>query len=327
MGDGNTSSPQFIKMHRYSYIYSFKYDTHNSELCQLESRQLFGKDETNKLLFSNVKVDPSISPFIKNRFEIRTSSAYYSQLLTQIEAEAIQLDAFKAEYLVLDGDTTSYPERLEKLRDIGDRISGNPDYKSPQLIYAICRYQNSWYFGVLTKHNTDWFKHRKKPCSFSSAINMDIAKTLVSIASQGNKSRRLLDACCGVGTVLLEACIVGIDIEGCDINWKACQAARKNLAHYKYTAKVYRSDIGELNSRYDSVIVDLPYNLYSFSNEAVTQNILVSTAKLASRIVIVSTSGIDDLLAQAGLMVTDCCIVGKKGKNFLRKVWICEKTG
>ena len=106
-------------MTNYSYIYSFNYDYHHSELCKLESRQIFDKEEKNKLLFSNIKVDPSISPFIKNRFEIISSSENYSELLKNIEKENIRLDGFKVEYLILEGDSTSYAERLNKLRDIG----------------------------------------------------------------------------------------------------------------------------------------------------------------------------------------------------------------
>jgi len=312
-------------MHHHSYIYSFKYDIHNSGLCKLESRQIFGTEVKNNLLFSNVKVDPSISPFIKSRFEIISSSEDYSILLDKVKNENIHIDGFKAEYLVLHGDSTRYTERLKKLKDIGYSIEGEPDYITPSITYSICYYKNIWYFGVLIKHNSGWFKHKKKPCSFSSAINMDIAKTLVSIASKGNKRNRLLDACCGVGTVMLEACISGFDIEGCDINWKACKYTRENLAHYNYTAKVYCSNIKDLSRKYDTAIIDLPYNLYSFSNDTITLNIIESAAKLATRVVIVSASDIETLIRHSGLTISDFCSVEKKGKKFTRNMWVCEK--
>ncbi len=312
-------------MSNHKYIYSFKYDIHNTHLCKLESRQLFNEEEQHKLLFSNSKVDPSISPFIKSRFEILSSSEDYSELLQKIKKANIHIDGFKAEYLVLEGDSTKYPERLKKLKDIGYCIEGDPDYTTPSIIYSVCNYKKTWYFGFLTKHNSDWFKHKKKPCSFSSAINMDIAKTLVSIASKGDKSIRLLDACCGVGTVMLEACISGFDIEGCDIHWRACKSARENLAHYNYTAHVYRSDVKDLDKKYDAAIIDLPYNLYTFSNNTITLNIIKSVTKLTTRLVIVSTSDIETLIKKAGLYVSDSCTVEKKGKKFARNIWICEK--
>ena len=311
---------------KHHYIYTFKYDYHHSELCKLESRQIFDKGEKNNLLFSDIKVDPSISPFIKNRFEIILSSEDYSELLKSIKNENIHIDGFKAEYLILTGDATGYSERLEKLKDIGYRIEGEPDYNTPSVTYAVCHYENIWYFGVLIKHDTDWHKHKKKPCSFSNSISMTIAKTLVSIASKGNKTIPLLDACCGVGTVMLEACCAGFNIEGCDINWKACKHTRENLASYNYTANVYRSDIKDLDKKFDAAIIDLPYNLYTLSNDAITLNIIESTAKLTTRIVVVSISDIETIIKKSGLIISDFSTVEKRGKSkFTRNIWVCEK--
>lgn len=309
----------------HTYIYTFKYDIHNAALCKLESRQLFDTEEQNKFLFSNIKVDPSISPFIKNRFEILLSSDNYEPLLEKIRKQNIHSPGFKAEYLVLDCDPTPYSERLSKLKDVGWCIEGDPDYNLPRIIYSICFHKNRWYFGILLKHNKDWFKHKNKPCSFSSAINMDIAKALVSVASKGEETKRLLDAGCGVGTVMLEACISGFDIEGCDIHWKACVATRENLAHYNYAANVYRTDIMDLEKHYDAAIIDLPYNLYTHSDDDDTIHILKSTARLAPRIIVVSTADIVDLIAKVGLEVVDFCNVEKKGKLFARSVWVCER--
>ena len=53
-----------------NYIYSFIYDNTESDLCKLESRCIFNKEEKNKQLVSNIKVAPSNSPFIKSRFDI-----------------------------------------------------------------------------------------------------------------------------------------------------------------------------------------------------------------------------------------------------------------
>lgn len=308
------------------YIYSFNYDLHHIELCKLESRQVFGKEHNNKVLFTDIEVDPSISPFIKNRLEILLSSENYAELILKIKKENIHFEGFKAEYMLLDGDETDYTERLDKLRDVGLCIEGDPDYINPTIVYSVGYHQNVWYFGILTKHNLEWKNHKQKPCSFSNSIGMNIAKTLVSMASQGNKAKTLLDACCGVGTVLLEACFSGFNIEGCDINWKACKHTRENLEHFNYTAKVYRSDIKDLDQKYDAAIIDLPYNLYAYSDDAITENIIASTAKLADRIVIVSITDIENIIKKYGLKVSDSCTVEKRGKSlFTRKIWVCEK--
>lgn len=310
----------------HNHIYNFNYNHHHNELCKLEARQIFEKEATGKMLFSNIKVDPSISPFIKNRFDIITCSADYSDLLKKIKEENIRTVGFKIEYLKLEGDARDNNEKLEKSRDVGFCIEAEPDYYTPTIIYSICNYDGIWYFGILIKNNPAWQKHKKKPCSFSNSLSMELAKTLVSISSKGKKTKQLLDACCGAGTVLLEACYSGFNIEGCDINWKNYNNSRENLKHFSYTANLYCLDIKDHDKKYDAAIIDLPYNLRSYSNASISSNIIESTVRLADRIVIVSISDIKSTIEKSGLEIIDSCIVVKKGKsNFKRIIWVCEK--
>jgi tRNA G10 N-methylase Trm11 len=314
-------------MHKNNYIYSFNYDNNESDLCKLESRYIFNKEEKKKLLFSDIKVEPSSSAFIKRRLDIILFSEDYSTLINEIKKESICIEGFKVEYLVLDGDTTEYAERLQKLRDIGYSIEGDSDYYSPTITYALCYYKGNWYFGILIKNNLVWHKHKQKPCSYSNSISVSIAKALVNIAAKANKEKKLLDACCGVGTIMLEACFAGNNIEGCDINWKICKHARENLSHFNYTANVYHSDIKDISKRYEAAIIDLPYNLYSYATDSHILHIIESTAEITNRLVIVSTSDITSLISNAGLRVSDYCSVKKIGKaKFTRKIWVCEKN-
>ncbi|HKM94743.1 MAG TPA: hypothetical protein VJY41_13920 [Prolixibacteraceae bacterium] len=314
-------------MHINNYIYSFNYDNSESELCKLESKYIFNKEEKNKLLFSDIKIEPSSSAFIKKRLDIILFSEDYSTLINEIKNESICIEDFKVEYLVLDGDTTEYAERLKMLRDIGYSIEGDTDYYNPTITYALCYYECVWYFGVLIKNDFTWHKHKQKPCSYSNSISINIAKALVNIASKGNKEKKLLDACCGVGTIMLEACFAGYNIEGCDINWKICRDARENISYFNYIAKVYRSDIKDISLRYNAAIIDLPYNLLSCASDDDIMHIIESTAKITDRLVIVSISDITSLISKAGFRISDYCSVSKRGNtNFARKIWVCDKN-
>lgn len=313
-------------MHKNDYLYSFNYDDNENDLCKLESRYIFNKEEQNKLLFSDIKVEPFISAFIKKRLDIIASSEDYAALIHKIKDENICVEGFKVEYLVLDGDTTEYTERLKNLKDIGYSIEGNPDYYNPTVTYALCNYQGIWYFGMLIKNSFDWHKHKQKPRSYSNSISMGIAKALVNIAAKGNKEKALLDACCGVGTIMLEACFAGHNIEGCDINEKVCRHARENISHFNYTANVYHSDIQDMSKRYDAAIIDLPYNLTSHVDENHISHIIKSTAEITNRLVIVSTSDMTTLISDTGLSMIDYCRVNKRRKsNFFRRIWVCER--
>ena len=309
------------------HIYSFSYDNTEGELCKLESRHIFNKEEKNRQLFSDIKVEPSSSAYIKKRLDVISFSDDYATLITEVKKESICVEGFKVEYLVLDCDTTAYADRLKKLKDIGFSIEGDPDYYNPTITYGLCSYEDIWYFGILIKDNFEWHKHNKKPCSFSNSISVSIAKALVSIATKADKEKKLIDACCGVGTIMLEACFVGNEIDGCDINWKASRDARINLSHFNYTSTVYRSDIKDISLRYDAAILDLPYNLYSRSSDDEVLHIIQSSAELSDRLIIVSTSDITDFIIGTGYRIADHCSVSKRGKaNFARKIWVCEKN-
>lgn len=307
------------------YIYSFGYANAESELCKLESKYLFNKEEKDRTLFSAIKVDPSHSAFIKKRVDVILSCEDYSLLVNQVSQAGISTEGFKVEYLVVDGDATDYQDRLEKLREIGYCIEGEPDYYKPRVTYALCYYKKIWYFGIVTKNNLDWYKHKQKPCSNSNSIKTNIAKALVNIATKGDTKNKLIDACCGVGTVILEACFAGYNIEGCDINWKQCRAARENISHFNYNAEVYRSDIKDITKRYDAAIVDLPYNLLSRATDSDIYHIIKSTGEIADRLVVVSTADITNLIGEIGYTILDYCSISKIGKkNFTRNIWICE---
>ncbi len=308
------------------YLYSFTYDNTERELSKLESRSIFKQEDKNKLLFSDVKIAPSYSAFIKNRLAVILFSGDYASLIEAIKKENICIDGFKVEYIVIEGDTTKYKQRLEKLKDIGFSIDGEPDYYQPTTTYALCHYEGIWVFGILVKDKFAWQKHQQKPCSYSNSIHINIAKALVNIAGNANQEKTVLDACCGAGTILLEACFAGRKIEGCDINWKLCRDARRNLAHFHYTATVYRSDIKDITKSYDAAIIDLPYNLLSKATNQDIQHIIAAAASIANRLVIVSTSDITDIIKNIDFHLSDYCVVRKKGNlKFVRKIWVCEK--
>jgi len=309
------------------YLYCFGYNNTESELCKLESKYMFNEEEENKVLFSDIKAEPSSSAFVKNRLDIISCSEDYSTLINAIKKESICIEGFKVEYLVFNGDTTNYNERLKKLKDIGFSINGFPDYYNPTITYALCYHEKTWYFGVLTKNNFDWYKHKNKPCSYSNSISMSIAKALVNIAAKANKEQKILDACCGVGTIMLEACFAGNNIEGCDINLKICNDARKNLSHFNYSANVYHSDIKNIDKKYGAAIIDLPYNLYSNATDEDILHIIKSTSEITDRLVIVSTADIKNIISETGFTISDYCIIRKNGKRkFTRKIWVCEKN-
>ena len=53
-----------------SYLYTFGYPPEEKELCELEMRAFFGRSSEVNVLESDVAVEPSRSPFIRERITI-----------------------------------------------------------------------------------------------------------------------------------------------------------------------------------------------------------------------------------------------------------------
>ncbi|OHX64425.1 TRM11 family SAM-dependent methyltransferase [Flammeovirga pacifica] len=309
------------------FLYIIKYNSNETALCRLETQLLFQQELEGNHFFSDVKFAPDHSAFLKKRIDILFATADYQELLSKIKAKNICAEGFKLEYIKLQGDEIGYKPRLNKLRDIGYIITGEPDYYHPTITYALCHYNGVYYFGESIRDEVQWQNHNQKPCSFSNSLSINTAKTLVNIASKGNKTSRIIDTCCGVGTVMLEGCYGGYAIEGCDINKKAHGHTVKNLAHYGYEAIVHHSDIKDLNKQYDAAIIDLPYNLYSASTDEIMEGIIESASKVAPRLVIVSIVDLREVFKKYDLNLVDFCTTEKIGKvKFTRNIWVCEKV-
>ncbi|MGE5626456.1 MAG: TRM11 family SAM-dependent methyltransferase, partial [Actinomycetes bacterium] len=127
--------------------------------------------------------------------------------------------------------------------------------------------------------------------------------------------------CCGIGTVLVEALSMGIQIEGRDINPFVCVGSRKNIAHFGFDGTVTLGAIAEVTEHYDVVILDMPYNVFTHISEENQQEIIKEARRIADKAVIVTMETMDEMIEQAGFQMVDRCIV-KKG-SFSRQVLVC----
>lgn len=97
---------------------------------------------------------------------------------------------------------------------------------------------------------------------YSTALSTRVARAVANIAIPHPKGVRAIDPCCGIGTVLVEALSMGINIVGRDINPRVVLGSRKNIAHFELEGTVEIGPIAEVVDDYDVAIIDMPYNLY-----------------------------------------------------------------
>ena len=307
------------------YLYSLNYPEFEKELCALEVKSLFNFLMDEKVFFANTKVDPSVSPFLRNRIEVLFSHSSFIELVGLVDHEELHATDFMVRYVKFYDQDPSFQMRRSYCKQLGSKIHGEPLYISPKELFGITFYKGMWYFGILKQNDITWKEHKEKPYSYSSSIDSDIAKVLVNIAGNGDISKRIIDPCCGVGTVLLEGVFAGYSIKGCEINRKIAKAARGNLKHFNYNAQVITGDIKDIDEVFDASIIDLPYGNFSMTTQDELQSILKSAKRISKKIVLVSAKNITEEIKNENLAILDQCEVGKnENSDFIRYVWVCE---
>ncbi|WP_255551434.1 methyltransferase domain-containing protein [Sporosarcina sp. E16_8] len=309
------------------FIYTYTQHTDEHDLCMLEMRSFFGFDVTSTVLRSSIKIDPSRSAFMKERLDIM----YEGDSLEVISQQVEQYDLGDSTFRVVSLNTTDldstkkigHPERRKIEREIGLRINGTPDLVNPpDNTFGIVLLDGKWYFGKHVESESVWFLHQKKPHMYSTALSTRVARAVANIAIPHPKGVRAIDPCCGIGTVLVEALSMGINIVGRDINPRVVLGSRKNIAHFGLEGTVDIGPIAEVVDDYDVAIIDMPYNLFTHITPEAQLEILKEARRFTKKVIVVTIETIDHMVEEAGFVITDRC-VAKKG-HFIRQVLVCE---
>nr|WP_052129874.1 RNA methyltransferase [Ureibacillus sinduriensis] len=309
-----------------TYIYTYIHHKNEHDLCRMEMRSFFGFDTQLNYLMSPINVDPSRSPFIEDRLEVLYKAETFPELKEMVKAMKINASTFKVYcFNRMDlGETKKIPhaDRRHVERELGLIIDGEPDLDNPDVVFGLVALNNRWYFGVYTKSISIWREHVHKPNSYSTALNTRVARAIANIAVPNVDGIRAIDPCCGIGTVVVEALSMGIDIEARDINPLVCVGARENIAYFDLEGTVTQGPISEVDEHYDVCIIDLPYNLFTHITREEQFDIIKQARRIADKCVIVTIETIDDLLEEIGFKIADRCITKKH--LFVRQILLCE---
>ena len=303
-------------------LYILNYPEGEEELCKLEMRRIFNVDIKSKYLFSEEIINPSRSPFIK----LKISSIYIEEklehIINKIKENKISYDDFKVNYIKSENGDVSYEERLKAIREIGFVVTGFPDIHNPKIELAITKVKDKWIFGELIKNNFKWQKHNDKPYSYSNAVPLRMARALVNIAVGDNRELTLVDPCCGIGTVVIEALDLGIDVKGYEISKSIACNARNNIEFLGYNREIITSgDMHNINETFDVAIVDIPYGLFSPVTIQEQIEIINTSRKIARKLVIITFEDMDNLIISAGFKIVEKCYMTKG--NMTRQISIC----
>ncbi|MGG4143957.1 methyltransferase domain-containing protein [Paenibacillus algorifonticola] len=294
------------------YLYSYSCHEEELKLCRLELSRLLDAPLSNGFVVSEHRVSPSRSPFLKRRVELALSGASLPELLEQLPLVDMNGATFKVLCTVAEAPY-SYEEQRGLERSVGASLIGAADMREPERLLGITFWQQRYWFGDCEEASAVWLAHRQKPQNYSTALGTRVARAVVNIAAgPDGEALSVIDPCCGMGTVLIEALSMGIAIRGVDRNPLAVRGARVNLAHFGYSKElVSLGDMRELEGHYDAAIVDLPYNLCSVLPIGEQLDMLESVRRLADLAVIVTTEPIETQLSASGFSLVDRCELHK----------------
>ena len=295
-------------------------------MCALEMRSLFGEESQSHVLESIVKINPSRSPFIKERITLLFEAEILEDLFIQVNTLQLCGATFKVTYVKNSGQKKSERDGFEKRRaierEIGLHIVGKADLRHPDRLFGVMNVNRRWVFGEYKKSESVWFRHQQKPNSYSTALSTRVARAVVNIAIPKPEGIKAIDPCCGIGTVLVEALSMGIDMVGSDRNPLILPGARENIAHFGFDGEITLTDIRDITGHYDVAIIDLPYNLCSVISPEVQLEMLQSARRIAEKVVVVTVEPIDEILIKAGFSIIDRAVAKKS--VFIREVIVCN---
>jgi tRNA (guanine10-N2)-dimethyltransferase len=304
------------------YLYVINYPTFERELALLEIRSLFGMHIEKKYFYSDRHIPPSRSIFIKACISILFRAGSLDDLVDLLALNSVRYEQFKFVRFSVVGGGLGYRQWLHSAAALGAVIEGEVDMYTAEHLLGVTCLEGQWVFGVYESCDSSWTAHDLKPHTYSNALSVRTARSLVNIAVGPTTDTSLVDPCCGIGTVVIEAASMGIDVKGYELNWSIADKANKNLIYFGFDRLVTKQDMHEITETYQAAILDLPYGIFTHSTPQKQQALIKSLRHIAERCVIITFEDMDKIIEDAGFTIIDRATVNKG--QFTRIIRVCE---
>ncbi|WP_242850854.1 RNA methyltransferase [Clostridium algidicarnis] len=303
------------------YFYTINFSKDEEALCKLEMKSLFKRSLKNKCFFSNHYVNPSRSPFIKQCLFVSFIGDSLDSIINQVVSDKLHYENFKVSYILGQDNQVGFHEKRKIENLVGLNILGEAEMNNPDVLLGISNVGNRWIFGINEPNDNNWQLHNKKPYSYSNALNVRVSRAIVNIAVGNNLKTKVVDPCCGIGTVIVEALSLGIYIKGFEINPSIAYKAKKILEYFDYEDVITNANMTTIEDKFDVAIIDLPYGLFSPTTLEEQLTIINSSRRIADKIVILTFEDMDKHLLSSGFKIIEKCDISKG--QFKRYLTIC----
>lgn len=242
-----------------TYLYLTAVPDRLTELVAAECIALTGAaPDTHGIAISEHCVDVRRGAYLKSCCEILFETASLAGLRSHLRSADLYADEFRVS--IVKKPKSLKVNAMELARDLGSAIGGRANLNNPKVTFlAVLTPEKIWFGRLLSESDNMWFAHNQRPYVTSSSLPARLACVLVNLVARPGD--RLLDPCCGTGTIVLSAAHSGIRAVGYDLNPRMIGATTKNLQHFGLTADVALADAREVRGQFDAIATDLPYGI------------------------------------------------------------------
>jgi predicted RNA methylase len=304
------------------FLYVLAYTDADEEIAALELRAMTGAVADGRLAFSPVACDIGPAAFTRVVVRVLARADDVDGLVPAVAGLGLAGERFAV-------DCVKVPPKpdfngVEAEKRLADVIAGQADLTNPRRRYALVATAGGCWFGaIVSEGRRDWHNAHGQPRTFSNSLPPRLSRALVNLVAAPGDT--LVDPCCGAGTVLVEAALVGARAEGYDLSWHAVGNSRANLDHFGLTVPVARADARTLEGHWDAAVIDLPYGHTSAADDDLYRDIVGNIARRVRRLAVVTGGPKDDLWREMGL--TTRGLARTRATNLVRHTYLLDGLG
>lgn len=280
----------------------------DAELAAAEAWAFTGVEPVGRLVRAPLAVDISHSAYLRHCVAVEAQGEDLAELVADCHRAGLAYEGFRLEMLrppprqVVNGQ--------EVVRQVANAITGRPDLSHPRVTLAVVVSDQGWCCGRLVSVGRNrWRQGMERPHHFSSALPQRMARALANLVA--GPGQTLIDPCCGIGTVVMEAADAGIIAFGADHNGRMLHFLAVNLEHFGLPRRLFRADARHLTGHFDGAVLDLPYGRNLIGDLPLWRELIAPLRQAARRSVIVAPTPLTDPLGELGFRVVRVARVPK----------------
>ena len=264
-------------------------------------------------------VDVRRSAYLKSCSEILFETSSLTELCADLRSTDLHADEFRVS--VVKKPRSLKVNSMELARDIGSAIGGRANLSQPQVTFlTVITAEQIWFGRLLSESDNVWLAHDQRPYVTSSSLPSRLARVLVNLMARPGD--RLLDPCCGTGTIVMSAAHSGIRAVGYDNNPRMIGATTKNLQHFGLTADVALGDARQISGQFDAVATDLPYGINLNKDKSQDMEILANLRMCAPKAAFIDLRDLKNPLNDLGYQIEAVIPVPKL--SIVRRIFIAS---